>query len=329
MSENKKLIVNMIKTDKGCFISDCQKTDGHDYDYHNTKLTKLYFDSKIPKCTYVKNWYFIDGYPHKIEEEAPNTRVNHRYVLKNPEMASNVIPLIVGYNDLDEEDYTYSLYELQYDIKKGGLKLVDNIEFNILFEVTNFEFPPMVNYDAIKRINYSDKKVKITNANFKHQLFDKMIIPDILIHNYPCEISSVDLYSVVRQYIKDNIDTKVAKITTDYNFCFEVKKLIPLHTPKDYTYINPFSTKKQGNKIHRGVKEYREEEIFEMTHACEKYKSYTVIQPIFANNEYELKEKIDKYLVNLIQYINEPLTECGHCKGLGFINEIKRINTNL
>ena len=61
-----------------------------------------------------------------------------------------------------------------------------------------------------------------------------MIIPDILIHNYPCEISSVDLYSVVRQYIKDNIDTKVAKITTDYNFCFEVKKLIPLHTPKDY-----------------------------------------------------------------------------------------------
>ena len=25
MSENKKLIVNMIKTDKGCFISDCQK----------------------------------------------------------------------------------------------------------------------------------------------------------------------------------------------------------------------------------------------------------------------------------------------------------------
>jgi flagellin-specific chaperone FliS len=65
-----------------------------------------------------------------------------------------------------------------------------------------------------------------------------------------------------------------------------------------------------------------------MTHSGKKYSGYTVIQPISANSETELKEKIDTYLVKLIEYINEPLVECEYCKGLGFINEIKKIKTN-
>ena len=323
--EEKIINVNMIKTDKGCFISDCQTASGYDYNYHRSKISELYFDGSQPKSTYLKNWYLIDNYPSKVERKVPQQRTNIRYVLKNPAMATEALPLEV--TSIDED--VYALYEEKYDLTEEKMELVENLKFEILFEVNNFEFPPSVNYDATVRVNWADEKVKITNANFKHQLFDRMIIPDILIHNYPCEISSVDLYNVVRQYIKDNINTKYAKITSDYDFCFTVKKLIPMYTPKDYTYTNPFArTKKEREKIHKAVSKYKEEEIFEMTHAGKKYSGYTVIQPISANNEYELKEKIDTYLESLIKYINEPLIECEHCKGLGFVNEIKKINTN-
>ncbi len=323
--EEKIINVNMIKTDKGCFISDCQVLSGYDYNYHRSQINILYFDGNQPKSTYVKNWYFIDSYPSKIERKIPQQEINIRYVLKNPAMATEALPLEIK----SISDDVYALYERKYDLAEEKMEDVENIKFDILFEVNNFEFPPTVNYDATIREDWTDKNIKITNANFKHQLFDRIIIPDILIHSYPCEISSVDLYNIVRQYIKDNINTEYAKITSDYDFCFTVKKLIPLYTPKDYTYTNPFArTKKEREKIHKAISKYKEEEIFEMTHAGKRYDGYTVIQPISANNEYELKEKIDAYLENLIKYINEPLVECEHCKGLGFINEIEKVKTN-
>ena len=36
---------------------------------------------------------------------------------------------------------------------------------------------------------------------------------------------------IIRNYVKANIDTSVATITSDYEFHFEVKKIIPLADP--------------------------------------------------------------------------------------------------
>lgn len=33
-----KLIIYMVKTDKGCFISDCVIFGGYDYHYHDSKI---------------------------------------------------------------------------------------------------------------------------------------------------------------------------------------------------------------------------------------------------------------------------------------------------
>ena len=46
-----------VKTDKGCFISDCFATSGYDYDYHRTVIDKLIFNGKKATETYYKNWY--------------------------------------------------------------------------------------------------------------------------------------------------------------------------------------------------------------------------------------------------------------------------------
>lgn len=39
----KSLTILCVKTNKGCFISDCKATGGYDYDYHRTALVSLFF----------------------------------------------------------------------------------------------------------------------------------------------------------------------------------------------------------------------------------------------------------------------------------------------
>ncbi|MFK5882928.1 MAG: hypothetical protein QM489_01155 [Candidatus Izemoplasma sp.] len=40
----------------------------------------------------------------------------------------------------------------------------------------------------------------------------------------PCEISSQDLYNIIRERVKQNINYENAAITSDYDFCFTVKR---------------------------------------------------------------------------------------------------------
>lgn len=61
-----------------------------------------------------------------------------------------------------------------------------------------------------------------------------------------------------------------------------------------------------------------------MTHTGQNYKGYTPIQPIVANSQQELKDKIDEYLKKLMAYINEPLVECERCGGTGYVNKIEK-----
>ena len=49
-----------IKTDKGCFISDCLSTSGYDYNCHRTDIVDLIFNGKKATETYCKNWYYIE-----------------------------------------------------------------------------------------------------------------------------------------------------------------------------------------------------------------------------------------------------------------------------
>ncbi len=65
-----------------------------------------------------------------------------------------------------------------------------------------------------------------------------------------------------------------------------------------------------------------------MTHKQENYGGYTAIDELCANNENELKEKVDTWLKGVIDIINKPLTQCEHCNGTGYIDEIKKIELN-
>lgn len=297
-----KLQLHMVVTDAGFFITDTLATEGYDYNYRTSKLTRLLVNGEKPKQAHARHWFVIDKEPETIQRQEEDKRANQYWELIDPDMESKALPLKVEYEEMDFESSVSDLYTLQYDIVPGELVDVP-FEVEIITEVKNFRLPPKVNFKSIERERFKDVEVVVDNTNFEHQLLDKLIIPEVLIHEYPCKLPSDELYGLIRRHVKANIDNRHAQVTSDYDFCFTVKKLVPTVGPgkiNNRELINGTLEKKEE------VIEFKEFEIFEMTSESSNYKRYTPIQGVSANNQFELKEKVEKLLENLMSYINEP-----------------------
>jgi hypothetical protein len=287
----------------------------------------MFFNGKKPTGTYYPNWFYIEEYPTAIQREVCGECVNKRYELIDITLESDKMPLVIPYEYESQYNSTLieSLYRYTYDQEPNYMEDVEcNIQ--VVCEIDNYSFPPKFEYRAIAKVGWNENQYTITNVNVQHQMLDKMIFPPVLLHNRPCKLSSKQMYDLTRQYILTHIDNSVAKITSNYAFCFEVKKLVPLIEPETITYQNIFGrTKKERNKIHTAIKKYEEKSIFEMTHEQEKYKGYSVIPEMYADSEVELKEKVDTWLEGLMEIINKPLCQCAHCHGSGYIDDIKKL----
>lgn len=293
------LKINAVITDSGVFINDTVNN------YSNSTLERLFINGEKPKRSHVKNWFVIDEMPVSIKKQEPDRRKYKQWKLIDPDMESKALPLIIQndeYNELWYNSTVADLYTSDYEVVPG--ELVDiPFEVEVITEVKNFRLPPKVDYKAKKKAGARTVEVIVDNTNFEHQLLDKLIIPEVLIHEYPCKLPSSELYQIVRQHIKENIDTRHARVTSDYDFCFKVKKTVPIIGPGkiDHNKLmdGAFSQKKS-------ILKEEEFDIFEMTSENERYKGYTPIKGISANNQTELKDKIDKFLDELMKFINEP-----------------------
>lgn len=320
------LQISIIKTDAGkCFITDCSAKDGYHYNYHQSRIADLYFDGEKASKTFHRNWLELKGYPEKIERMISGEKTNLRYELKDPDLESVKYPLTLAYDDRDsiDEEIRSSLYSFCFDVVPDYFVEVD-ADLVLMCEVENFREAPDFNYPAVRRVQFSEEPYRITNINIAHSLVDCLIIPEPLRASSPCEISSKEMYDLVRQHIKDNIKTSLARITSDYDFCFTVKKIIPLLEPHTYSYQDIFArTKKQRAKLHFKTATSKEIEIFQMTHEKSNYKGYTAIKGFKASNEWELKEMIDNFLSTLMDTIHAPIEQCSCCGGTGYMQDIK------
>jgi hypothetical protein len=319
--------IDLVKTDSVCFITDCAKASGYDYNYHSTKIDKLLFDGKIPEQTFTKNWYQIEKYPETIQRQITGERTNERYEINDKDMVSKKLPETISIEDKDNYDYEVknNFYTYMYDTLPNRLEDV-LVEINVIMEVDNFKVAPIINYTGIRKWDYKDIPYAIKNVDVQHQWLDKLIFPEVLLPSRPCSFSSKQVYDMTRQYVRDHIDGSKAKITSDYDFCFTVKKIVPLIEPETISYQNIFArTKRERSKIKYSTKKFNELEIFEMTHDQSRYNNYTVIKPIYGENEDDLKTKMDEWLDTLIEIINKPLEMCPHCNGKGYLDDIKRI----
>jgi len=223
--------------------------------------------------------------------------------------------------DYDEEEW-YSEYISFKSLYKSVFENVPEREESVEFEL--IQIMEIEDINEPTEFLYSDsQKFKITNADISHNLIDKIIYPNLFLHNTPCKLTSQQSYNIVGNYIKENINHSLAKITSDYDFCFTVKKIIPLVNPYKYQ-VNESS----GNRPRYITKErtFKEIEIFEMTSKESHRANYTPIDEFVGINESILKQNIEKYCKDIISIINEPIKECEHCNGVGYIfNSTKKL----
>jgi len=305
-----------VETKKGCYISNFSDTS---YSRYNS-LNGYVINGSEPKPSHDSNWSLIDSKPIKIQENVRQPNINHRWELIDPSLKCKKTPLTVSTNDLyyDYEgeyfDGKYAMFHSMYERKSDPQpdKLVD----------VEFEYEKVCSIEEIK----GGKNKYSTFGKIEHQLVDKIIHPSVILSEKECSYSVQTTYEIIRQYIKSNINPMVAEITSDYDFCFTVKKKIKLETPESYEVdVNNglFQKRKRKPKFEARYRKSRHVSVFEM--APKQYQNYTVIEPFTGKNHKNLIKNVGKFLKEKIEMINEPLIDCPHCEGRGVIesDEVK------
>ena len=291
-------------------------------------------------------WYHFEGELKDFKKRNPPKKEQIGWRLINPEIASEKIPLTLTMQqiqktwDSEDEDYAFtgsyaslvSLYQHDYTELPSEIVPVE-------VELVKLRDLHIENYEAP-----SEMKIQVQDGNYGGKLqvqdlskvavfadIERMLTPDFLLHTRPCSLTSQQVYKIIRAHVLNNIDGKVARVTSNYDFCFTVEKVIE---------TKPYSTKKEQltragrsykpPRFVTGTKSTKQQKIFEMTwkgaHNGGGYTGYTCIEPWEADNLQELYDNMKQYLSDLMEEINKPVIECQHCNGLGCITKV--IGTN-
>lgn len=305
-----QLIIKAIET------SDC---------YFINHQNNLLFNGKQPEPTWSSNWFKVEKPLKKVERMFAPRVVAEWLELKDPSLECVKIPRIIKSFSYDDDIYEYipdAPYESLRELYKYQRKMEDQppekIEFklNIIQKWNKLEPPVDFDYDCGRDwIGHTKYQKHLTSRDINYDTINKILFPNLALHETSCSLTSKQTYDIVREHIKNKIDKRYAIITSDYDFCFTVSKKIQI-TPEEHTYVSLFDKKKKPQKK---MVSSRNVEIFNMTHEEKGYQNYPIIKGFKAKNLKQLKEMIDTYLEELVRYINEPFVECECCKGQGVV----------
>jgi hypothetical protein len=292
-------------------------------------VEQFLFDGFRPKTTFHSEWVVVSEEPKLIQEYKKQPNINFRYQLIDKNMVSSHTPYTLKRVDA-LEDGDRPIWKEKFALYRSMYEICSDEQPDILIDI-DFRYETVMEVAEIKEFEEFDYDVeetrwerrgsrKITEGDIQHQLLDEIVFPNILLPSRPCLLTSQQTFAIVRQYVKQHINYDVASITLDFNFCFTVKKKIPLSEPTKYTVdVNNsmFSSRKRKPKYEARYKSEREAECFEM--APEPYQKYTVINGFRGEDQNDLKHKIDTYCKSLILFINTPIRDCPRCEGSGII----------
>ena len=102
-----------------------------------------------------------------------------------------------------------------------------------------------------------------------------------------------------------------------------IKSVSGIHFPteidfKSFMLCKRASCPKRKAKYETRYRRYREIEIFSATPKMNKYGD-KVVTGFRGESQENLLQNIDTYLSDLMDFINEPVADCPHCKGRGVI----------
>jgi len=303
----------------------------------STLQTTALINDKPLTPTFSNVWYLIEGETEitSYKEKKSDHNVLSHYVLKDVDMEiEGKIPFKLKAEDVEQywdEDLERdvwtnysslkSLYEPVYNKVLGGYEPVDfEVDFKGVVEgditqpiTTTFKIKKQDTWKDVNQIVQLDKIVHYGEL-------DQILTPEFAIHTKPCALTSQQTYDIIRTYVKDHIDPKHAIITSDYDFCFTVKKKVALKP-----WVKSTEIKKANGRSYRSPKfktqtvDHKQVEVFEMTHEAKGYQGYTVIKGFVGTSLEDLVDTIKNYLQDLIEYINMPVAECQHCNGTGHV----------
>ncbi|MCK4259658.1 MAG: hypothetical protein KAX49_11810 [Halanaerobiales bacterium] len=284
----------------------------------------LIINGEKQKQSFHPGWCIVNKEPESLQRLIKQSNINHRYELIDKTMESKKIPSTIEYIDGElvwNTKYAIyqSLYKLVSDKQPDVLEDIE-FEYETIMEVKEIKEYQGFAYDIQKTQWEKDGLREVKEGEVQHQLIDEIMFPDILLPLRPCSLTSKQSFDVVRQYVKQHINYEVAVITSDFNFCFTIKKKIPLSEPEEYSInVNEnWVGRKRKPKYETRYKRFREIECFNMS--PEAYGDYKVIEGFRGGDREDLKNNIDDYCKKLITFINEPVKDCPQCKGRGVIS---------
>jgi len=297
-------------------------------------------------ATFNPKWWLVDAAAPvtSYAVHAGTRAINARYEIRNPDLR---LPPVIAAAEIEKNsshDWSgthagmEALYQYKCEYEDLGFaetaftaEPLGRLTFDNLGDPTAFSYKiereGMFNRDMPQpSIDYMDIFADrnwgpIISVDEIH----KAMKPEFAWHLGPCSVNSRVAYRLIRFHVKGNVDPRYAEITSDYDFCFTVKKRIRVE-PYTRRYETPFSTRRRP-KFRTDTVQFHLHEFFEMTHAEEKYKGYTVVEGFSGTSLTDLADNIDHYLRCLTEAINEPLARCPTCQGTAVVN-LGKIPTN-
>ncbi|NSK75318.1 hypothetical protein [Blautia massiliensis (ex Durand et al. 2017)] len=278
-----------------------------DEDYYGvTDLTRYLFDGEVPEKTNKDRWFKLNSIPKVVAAKQEDKRINVRYELKAGYTATELMPQIITQEMEQSEEYdeVIGLYNYKYDTIPGEYEPIE-FEIKEIYSRENFEFVP-------------------NKYNAKTDLLTQIEYPEEAYQDKPCKLDCDEMLKIIRNYVKANIDTNVADITSDYDFHFEVKKKIALADPYNIlidTNNNLFSKRKRKPKWVNRMISHKTETIidFKNSTSTDFGKDCVKAPSIIGENYQDLQNKVEKFLTELMSQINKKYCECPTCKGWGIV----------
>lgn len=292
----------------------------------------------------LSGWYNLDCELKDFKVSKPSTTKQVGWKLKNPEIASEKIPAVLSMTQLnrhDDDGWEYtgfyaSLGEL-YEPERVVLpEEIEPLEVELVklrdLQIENYNAPTAMKFQY-RDGNYSEPiREGDLSAVAVFSDIERMLTPEFLLHTRPCSLSSQQVYKIVRAHVQNNIDCKVARITSNYDFCFEVQRVVQ-HKPVEIKKEKLTSSLKSYRppRFTTSVSTSKLVKLFSMTWAGAGkgvlgYGDYPIIDGWKADSLQELYDNMQQYLSDLMQEINKPVIECNYCNGTGCITKL--IETN-
>lgn len=322
------LELKYYKTNQGLIISNA-------FTWGNISQYRFNETDKSELIPLIDEWFLLKGHDSILKVDRwleGKSKIDHWKLIDDSLANGNTIPLKML--DSEVESYKESIddgYFIAWSNHKNIRPLYDEVKVytdgyyeDIPFKATcigsvegDITKPVDTKFNIIRSNSYDTKPIEIPIGTIvKYSEIDLILTPKFALHMKECALTHQDSYNIVRSFILDNIDNQYARVSSNYDFCLSVNKIIkvkPIVADMDMYKDIPTSKRPKFTSKKHSESSY---EVYSV--APKAYQSYSVIKPFTGNNLEDLVKNIKLFLNELITEINTPHYACECCGGVGY-----------